>query len=94
MRSRGVYPSVGEPEDIAQFGLKCEWCFEAPIADIHHIQLKGMGGSKKLDGADNLIGLCRKHHDASHGLSGPFLSASELQERVKLILNTIGEKNG
>ena len=33
------------------------------LIDIHHIQRKGMGGSKTKDYIENLIGLCREHHD-------------------------------
>jgi hypothetical protein len=31
--------------------------------DIHHIDRRGMGGSKEKDYIENLVGLCRKHHD-------------------------------
>ena len=34
--------------------------------DCHHIILKGMGGSKKLDYFDNLILLCRDCHIKAH----------------------------
>lgn len=30
--------------------------------DIHHIHCRGMGGTKKKDTIENLIGLCREHH--------------------------------
>lgn len=31
--------------------------------DVHHIDRRGMGGSKKKDYIENLAGLCRTHHD-------------------------------
>jgi len=50
----------------------CEKCgrgvMESRELDVHHVRHKGIGGSKLLDGADNLIGLCRKCHNEEHGL--------------------------
>jgi predicted restriction endonuclease len=31
--------------------------------DIHHIEARGMGGSKHADRIENLMALCRKHHE-------------------------------
>jgi hypothetical protein len=31
--------------------------------DVHHIQRRGMGGSKEKDYIENLVGLCREHHE-------------------------------
>lgn len=31
-------------------------------SDIHHIDCKGMGGSKNKDVIENLQALCREHH--------------------------------
>lgn len=42
--------------------LKCEVC-SGVACDIHHIQRRGMGGSKKADRVENLIALCRKCHE-------------------------------
>lgn len=33
------------------------------VVDVHHIDNRGMGGSELLDFIENLVGLCRKHHD-------------------------------
>lgn len=33
-----------------------------PAVDIHHIQARGMGGSKTKDVPSNLMALCRFHH--------------------------------
>ena len=47
----------------------CDWiqceipgCGQA-ACDIHHIKSRGMGGSKEKDNPENLMGLCRPHHE-------------------------------
>ena len=45
--------------------LPCEVCGQKAV-DIHHIEPKGMGGSKMKDYYDNLIGLCRDCHEKAH----------------------------
>jgi predicted restriction endonuclease len=35
----------------------------AQAVDIHHIEARGMGGSKHADRIENLMALCRKHHE-------------------------------
>lgn len=52
-----VYPDYCEGEF-----LPCEKCGRRLI-DIHHLEAKGMGGSKILDIIENLMGLCRKCHN-------------------------------
>jgi hypothetical protein len=42
--------------------LPCEVCLSKAV-DIHHIDSRGMGGSKTKDFIENLMGLCRKCHD-------------------------------
>lgn len=41
--------------------MACEMC-GSRMVDIHHIDCKGMGGSKVKDVIENLMGLCRKCH--------------------------------
>ena len=43
----------------------CEKCGK-PAVDIHHIENKGMGGSKTKDYIENLIALCRDCHSWAH----------------------------
>jgi predicted restriction endonuclease len=51
--------------------IACEVCGQSAV-DIHHIQPRGMGGSKYRDTADNLIALCRVcHHEADFGTALP-----------------------
>jgi 5-methylcytosine-specific restriction endonuclease McrA len=41
--------------------IPCEVC-QAQAQDIHHIECRGMGGSKIADTIENLMALCRKCH--------------------------------
>lgn len=41
--------------------IPCEVC-GAKAVDIHHIDCRGMGGSKEKDDVENLMALCRKCH--------------------------------
>ena len=41
--------------------IPCEVCGSQAV-DIHHINARGMGGSKIADVIENLMGLCRKCH--------------------------------
>ena len=46
--------------DISDF-VPCEMC-GAKAIDIHHIEARGMGGTKKMDVIENLMALCRPCH--------------------------------
>ena len=46
--------------DTSDF-IPCEIC-QAKAVDIHHIDCRGMGGSKDKDTIENLQALCRKCH--------------------------------
>lgn len=46
--------------DITDF-IPCEVC-DAKAVDIHHIEARGMGGTKNADTIDNLMALCRRCH--------------------------------
>ena len=45
--------------------VMCEMCMQDRAVDIHHIQSRGMGGSKNnaKDFVENLAALCRSCHD-------------------------------
>ena len=49
--------------------ILCELCGKK-AHDLHHIEIKGMGGQKKkqkeLDDVNNIIALCRTHHEMAH----------------------------
>jgi len=46
--------------DVSDF-ISCEVC-GTRATDIHHIEARGMGGSKEKDDIHNLMALCRKCH--------------------------------
>lgn len=41
--------------------ILCEVC-GAKAVDIHHVEARGMGGSKEADRIENLMALCRNCH--------------------------------
>jgi RNA processing factor Prp31 len=44
--------------------IKCEIPECGAVAqDIHHIERRGMGGTNKPENIENLMALCRYHHD-------------------------------
>ena len=45
--------------------IPCEVCGSKAV-DIHHLEAKGMGGSKTKDYIENLAALCREHHVKCH----------------------------
>jgi len=49
---------------LADF-IPCEICGGQAV-DIHHLIFKKMGGSKTKDYIENLIAVCRKHHNRCH----------------------------
>jgi hypothetical protein len=46
--------------DVSDF-IPCEVCGQKAV-DIHHIESRGMGGTKTKDSIENLMALCRKCH--------------------------------
>jgi len=42
--------------------IPCAICQQAAV-DVHAIQREGMGGDEGMNRIDNLIALCRKHHE-------------------------------
>ena len=56
--------------DISDF-IPCEVC-GAKCQDVHHVDIKGMGGSHLQDRIDNLIGLCRLDHERAHGTESKY----------------------
>lgn len=59
--------------------ILCENC-GAVAVDIHHIERRGMGGSKKKDWIDNLIALCRSCHTEAHRSPGFNLKLKERKQ--------------
>lgn len=46
--------------DISSF-IPCEVCGKKAV-DIHHVEARGLGGSKEADNIENLMALCREDH--------------------------------
>jgi 5-methylcytosine-specific restriction endonuclease McrA len=46
--------------DISDF-IPCEVCGKKAV-DIHHVEARGLGGSKEADAIENLMALCREDH--------------------------------
>lgn len=66
--------------------IQCEYptCFAA-ATDVHHIEPRSKFGSKMKaaqDSPDNLIALCRMHHDHAHGPN-----SRNMKEVFKAIVN-------
>lgn len=45
--------------------IGCEICNNTSV-DIHHLDIKGMGGTTKEDEIEDLIAVCRTCHDKCH----------------------------
>jgi hypothetical protein len=41
--------------------IPCEVCGSQAV-DLHHVERRGMGGSKNADTIENIMALCRTHH--------------------------------
>lgn len=65
--------------------IPCECC-GAKAVDIHHIQARGMGGSKSKDDIENLMAVCRKCH-IEYGDKPQYIDY--LNERHKIHLKKI-----
>lgn len=49
--------------------IPCEMCGSKAV-DIHHVESRGMGGSKSKDYIENLIAVCRICHTKCHSDRG------------------------
>ena len=56
-----------DQSDWIECSIKIE-CSGAPAVDIHHIEARGMGGSKEYDNVENLIACCRSCHTSVEGV--------------------------
>ena len=90
-------PTKKRPESIMKYAKNyCQYCkiYGRPahtdtgiIDPPHHIENKGMGGSRRpeIHSPDNLITLCRYHHDcAEHKVKGVFITREQLREAKRI----------
>ena len=61
--------------------IPCEVCGRSAV-DIHHINPRGMGGSKTKDVIENLQALCREHHNLADFGSGEEKLTKELLQKI------------
>jgi hypothetical protein len=72
--------------DISSF-VPCEVC-GAKAVDIHHIEARGMGGSKDKDHPVNLMAVCRQCH-IDKGDKPQFMDELQLIHREFCLKNAI-----
>jgi len=69
--------------------IPCEIC-ENKAVDIHHIEPRGMGGSKTKDTIENLQALCRScHHEADFGTKLSKEKLKEIHKKALYLRNSI-----
>lgn len=67
---------------------RCRWCGATSRGlDIHHIRYRR---SDRDDVSENLICLCRAHHDHVHGLTAPTIPKTTAQEILWELTSTPG----
>jgi predicted HNH restriction endonuclease len=61
--------------------IPCEICGQRAV-DIHHIESRGMGGSKKKDDITNLMALCRNCHIQYGDIQELVETLQELHDKI------------
>jgi hypothetical protein len=79
MRHKKIYKDffhLSEQDFVA-----CEICGDTAV-DIHHIKARGMGGTSSpiSDNIENLMALCRKHHN----MCGASIEYNQLAKTIHL----------
>lgn len=62
--------------------MPCEVCGNR-IVDVHHIRPKSLDSSK-VNKIENLVGLCREHHDLAHA-NRSFNDSLDMIHRKKML---------
>jgi len=72
--------SVDTTADIPYLPCEIPSC-GGKVVDVHHIIPRCMGGSKSKDHIENIMGLCRNHHDMAESkkLSRDYLTDVHLK---------------
>lgn len=68
--------------------IPCEVC-KSRAVDIHHIESRGMGGSKTKDVPKNLMALCRECHD-KYGDKKQYMDFLKEIHNIKLKVHLYG----
>lgn len=65
------------------------------VDEVHHIEPRGMGGTRKPPDPKKLIGLCRTHHEQAEGLRGEKFTKEKLMWFVEISKIEMGKfRNG
>ena len=64
---RKIYAAVRERASEKHGYYCCEKCGSPRFIEIHHIKKRSQGGKTEMD---NLIALCKVHHNEAHGIKG------------------------
>lgn len=67
---RGPVPADEKLLDTFR-GRYCEWGLCLLIGEPHHLRSKGLGGWARADLPENLVTLCRFHHNMNHAGHSP-----------------------
>ena len=62
--------------------IPCELSCGNIAVDVHHINAKGMGGSKTKDYNGNLIALCRPCHELAHNTKHKYIYEKIAERRI------------
>ena len=73
--------------------ILCELCPNQAV-DIAHIEHRGMGGSRMRDLIENLVAMCRHHHDRFDGRQGPGLDRAAVIRKHLSFIKHHGKKSG
>jgi len=68
---------------VSQEKVLCDYCQKNTDTEIHHLQKRQAGGSKKRDTVDNLVALCRSCHTmADYNKEFNQMVKEKLQEKL------------
>ena len=68
---------------ISQEEVPCDWC-QKLNTEVHHIQKRQAGGSRKRDIPSNLVALCRGCHTmADHNKEFNAMVKKKLEEKIR-----------
>ena len=80
---------------LAEFrAMPCEFCGKPGPSDPEHVYPRALGGSRRLDVRENLVALCRYHHNnagSGHGEPSKAQLKAHVAKREKSTVEAIWE---